>query len=145
MKFTDLFKPFVWVGTHTAELFTWFPRVFKIADDVEAIAPTALDEATLVFASAAEVAKEAVKDGGKSLDDIQAIVLFAEKVIAEKGLNIADDEQLFEEFKALAVELGSKSTWVDVATAIKNLVTNVEKFGATVQSAIAEIKQDVKS
>lgn len=145
MKFTDIFKPFVFIFTHIDDLFLALPKVFKIADDVEKIAPTAITEAVQVMQAVGDLAKASVKDSGSTLSAIESFVALAEKCVAEKGLNLVDDKAAYGELLSIIQLIGNNNTWADVSSALVNVTSSFEKFGTTVQDALKQIEADAKS
>lgn len=141
----SIFKPFIWVGKELVHASVWFPKIFKIANEVEAAAPTAIADATLVLIDVSELATACVKDGHAGLVAAEQLVAAVLAAAADKGANIAEDTVVYEQFKNFIAVITTSTNYSDVLVAVKKLVTDYDALGAAIIPVLKQIEADAKA
>lgn len=131
-----------WVGKDIAKVFVWGPKIIKITEDVEGDAHTLLPQAVQVFTDVDVLVIAAVKDSAQDLSALNVLVLSIEQAAQASGIDVAKDEAVLAAFEGLVKQIGTKSTYTDVLSAMAKLVTDWDAFGASAKTALEKIKAD---
>jgi hypothetical protein len=123
----------------------WFPKLVKVADDVDQDAKTVLPEVITVIDDVDKLVVAAVKDAGMSFqtleDLINSIVLAAE----QGGMNFASDADVMAKFQAFANTIKADGNFHDVMVGLRTLSADYGKLGSSVKAALAQLEADAKA
>jgi hypothetical protein len=140
--FAKIAGGFLWIGKEIGKAVSWLPKIVKLSDDVRADANTLLPELAQVVEDVALLAKAAVADSAQDL--VAAENLVAAIAIAAKSdaLNIAADEAVIAAFAGFIKTVITSSNYADVLSALKVLVVDYDKFGASAKLALQQIERE---
>jgi hypothetical protein len=140
--FQEIDEGFVWIGKELVKAVDWAPRLMTIVSDVEADTPTILPELGAVIDDAGVVVTAAVKDSGADIAAAEALIAAVTAACAAKALNIAADSAVVSAFETFIGTITASSNYAALLTAVKMLVTDYDKLGATVKTALAKLESD---
>lgn len=133
---------FEWIGKEAEKAATWFPKIFKIVDDVDEEIPGLATDASLLIDDVGELASSAVKDSGSAITAASGLVAAIVNAAKGDGINIASDEAVVTAFETFIQEVTTKSNYQDVIKAEQKLVADYDALGAKVKATLAQLKAD---
>jgi hypothetical protein len=134
--------PFKFVGKVFIKASVWVPRVFKIEADVQAAAPTVLPEAIQVFTGIENLVAVATKDGAEVLPALEAFAVAVAGAVASKLTNPLEDVAVVTSIEGVVKAISASGVTTDVFSAIKQVVSDFEKFGASVGTVLNTLEKD---
>lgn len=142
--FSEIAKGLTWVGKELSKVADWLPKVVTVVDDVEVDATKVLPELVIVVEDVDKLALAAVQDGGSVITKAESLTAAIVMAATQDGLNIASDSAVVAAFEAFIADVTSTSSWSDLLSALKQLVTDYDKLGATAKAEIEKLESDAK-
>ncbi len=141
--FTKIAGGVLWIGKEIGKAVSWLPKIVKLSDDVRADAATLLPELAQVVEDVALLAKAAVADSAQDLVAAENLVAAIALAAKSNGLNIAADEGVIAAFAEFIKTVVTSSNYADVLSAVKALVVDYDKFGASAKVALQQMEREV--
>ena len=132
----------LWIGKEIGKAVTWLPKIVRLSDDVRADAKTLLPELAQVVEDVALLAKAAVADSAQDLMAAENLVAAIALAVKSDALNIAADEAVIAAFAGFIKTVTTSSNYGDVLSAVKALVVDYDKFGASAKLAFSKLRRE---
>jgi hypothetical protein len=139
----DIVFGFEWLGQEIAKAASWVPTVLTVVEDLAQDVDTLLPEVVSVITDVENLALSAIKDGGQAISSGQVLILAITQATSAGILDVAADEAVVAAFKGFVTEVGTKSTWSDVMTAMTQMIQDYDTFGASAKAAVVQLKNAV--
>jgi hypothetical protein len=143
--FAKIANGFVWIGKEIGKAASWLPAIVQLSDDVKADAATLLPALAQVVDDVAQLAKAAVADSAHDIASAEGLVAAIVTATKSNALNIADDEVVVASFAGFIKTVTASTNYADALTAVKTLVLDYDRFGASAKTALAQLEKDVCS
>jgi hypothetical protein len=143
--FTKIASGFVWIGQEIGKAVTWLPKIIKLSDDVKTDAATLLPELAQVVEDVSILAKAAVTDSAADLASAEALIAAIGAAARSNALNIAADIGVVAALEDFIQTVTNSSNYADVIAAVKTLVVDYDKFGASAKLALGQLEKDAIS
>jgi hypothetical protein len=143
--FGKIASGFVWIGKEIGRAVNWMPKIIKLSDDIKTDAATLLPELAQVVEDVSLLAKAAVKDSAADLASAERLIAAIGVAAKSEALDIAADIRVVTALEDFIKTVTNSSNYADFIGAVKKLVVDYDKFGASAKLALHQLEKDAVS